>query len=135
MSRSFKFYVMGICCVILGQLLIALFSNTYQGYIESVILIVLLFIISIKTEFMEKKEFLFMQLGLLSVFFIAKLSSFIIILDLYTSFQGSKNVSFSFNPKLYLFSDVIQLFGFLISIACLAVYYKKNSKEKEDIGS
>ncbi|MDV3426215.1 MAG: hypothetical protein LIR50_03360 [Bacillota bacterium] len=135
MNKLFKIYVLGICSVILGQLLNAALSNTYQGYIESVILIVLLFIVSIKTELMGKKEFLFMQLGLLSVFLIIKLSGFIMLLDLYISFQGSTNVSFSFNLKIYLFSNLIQLFGFLISIICLAGYYKKTSKETEDISS
>ena len=133
MYKLFKIYILGICSVILGQLLNAEISNTYQGYIESVILIALLFIVSIKTELMEEKEFLFMQLGLLSVFFIIKLSGFITFLDLYVSFQGCTNVNFSYNPKLYLFYNLIQLFGFLISIVCLAVYYKKTNKETEDI--
>lgn len=135
MCKLFKVYVLGICSVILGQLLNAAFSNTYQGYIEGVILIVLLFIVSIKTELMEKKEFLFTQLGLLSVFFIVKLLSFIMILGLYTSFQGSTNVSFSFNPKLYLFLNLIQLFGFLVSIICLAGYYKKTNQDTDNISS
>lgn len=133
MNKLFKIYVTGICSAILGQLLNAAFSNTYQGYIESVILIVLLFIVSIKTELLEKKEFLFMQLGLLSVYLIIKILGFITFLDLYVSFQGCTNVNFSFNPKLYLFSNLIQLFGFLISIICLAVYYKKTNKKTDDI--
>jgi len=135
MNKLFKIYVLGVCSVILGQLLNAAMANTYQDYIGSTILIVLLFIVSIKTELMGQKEFLFMQLRLLSVFFIVKLSGFIMILGLYISSQGSTNISFSFNPKLYLFSNLIQLFGFLTSIICLAEYYKKLSKETEDISS
>lgn len=120
MNKLFKTYVVSICIVILGQLIYASFASSVLVYFLSIPFIIFLFSISLKPELMESKEFLFVQLGLVSTFFIYKLTS----LPVMSAFIGGTNFlsgGFSLNSFI-LFADILKLLGYAASIVCLIKY-------------
>lgn len=126
MNKLFKTYVISICIVILGQLIYASFASSIICYFVSIPFIIFLFMISLKTEFMEKKEFLFMQLVLASTFFIYQLTSLPVI----SAFMGGinfKNGGFSMQSFI-MYADILKLIGYAISIICL-IKYNFNKKQ------
>lgn len=126
MDKLFKIYVIGILLIILGQLINLSNANYGVVYAISGVLIALLFIISIKTELMKKREFLFMQLGLISVFFLSGIISFISILYI-INFDFS-SIRFSIDPKLLIFINLLEISGYLIAILCLIRYITDKDK-------
>lgn len=126
MNKLFKIYVIGILLIILGQLINLSSTNYGAGFVISGALIALLFVISIKTELMRKREFLFMQLGLISVFFLSGIISFISILFI-INFNFS-SLKFSIDSKLIIFEDLLQISGYLIAILSLNRYITDKDK-------
>lgn len=126
MDKLFRNYVIGILLIILGQIINLSNANYGAGYAISGVLIALLFIISIKTELMKKREFLFMQLGLISVFFLSGIISFISILYI-INFDFS-SIRFSIDPKILIFINLLEISGYLIAILCLIRYITDKDK-------
>jgi hypothetical protein len=126
MDKLFRNYVIGILLIILGQIINLSSANYGVGYAISGVLIALLFIISIKTELMKKREFLFMQLGLISVFFLPGIINFISILFI-INFDFS-SIRFSIDSKLLIFKSLLEISGYLISILCLIRYITDKDK-------
>lgn len=125
MNKLFKTYVVSICIVILGQLIYASFASSIICYFISIPFIIFLFMISLKTEFMEKKEFLFMQLVLASTFFIYQLTSLPVI----SAFMGGINfINGGFSMQSFImYASILKLIGYAASIICLIKYnFNKN---------
>ena len=120
MNKLFKTYVVSICIVILGQLIYASFASSIICYFVSIPFIIFLFMISLKTELMEKKEFLFIQLVLVSTFFIYELTSLPVI----SAFMGGINfINSGFSMQSFIMcTSILKLLGYAVSIICLIKY-------------
>ncbi|GEM_PF-3763575 len=121
MDRLFKNYIISIFCIILFKLIHATIANYWQSYIVSVVLIALLFAISAKVELMRKKEFLIMQLLLMSVFLILEVLYFATIILMVIKL-GYSSMSFTLSPILWLATEALQILGYIGAIVCLVRY-------------
>lgn len=127
MGKLFRIYVSGISLIIFGQLVNGV-SGSAGGYsiFVSGVLTALLFTISIKPELMKKREFLFMQLCLISVFFLIEVINYSTIF--YFIYIVKNCTTGILTPLQVILIKLLPILGYLIAILCLINYAANKDK-------
>lgn len=121
--------------LLLGQLAFQTIGGAAPSNISSIILLVILFVISLKPELMEKVEFLFSQLALMICLALSKIISTINLLALLGNIKLIPAIT-QLNPVLFIVATILQIAGYVSIIFCLIkLNFHKENKPEDKIES